>query len=157
MEWEDYEVTPTSRTRVHLQGLTRQKARELVPLARSWLSPAVLDVTSKGVVSQSYDVLDRAYHLRCADAVSALSFNIDASRSSPIVNLVLVIENWQGDALPALSIDKTAVAQGPDYRIGHRSTLHSEDLIIWIRLQAEKPVHTQLGGGEGKATGKAKS
>jgi Concanavalin A-like lectin/glucanases superfamily len=157
MEWEDYEVTPTSRTRVHLQGLTRKKAKELVPLARSWLSPAVLEVTSKGIESQSYDVLERAYRLRCADAVSTLSLSIDASRSAPIVNLVLVIENWQGDAVPSLSIDKAAMTQGADYRIGHRSSLNAEDLIIWIRLQAEKPVHVQLGGGEGKAPGKAKS
>jgi hypothetical protein len=68
-----------------------------------------------------------------------------------------VIENWQGDAVPSLSIDKAAMTQGADYRIGHRSSLNAEDLIIWIRLQAEKPVHVQLGGGEGKAPGKAKS
>jgi hypothetical protein len=101
-------------------------------------------------------VLDRAFHLRCDDAVSVLSLSIDASRSSPIVNLVLVIENWQGDAVPSLSIDKATVMQGPDYRIGHRSSLNSEDLVIWIRLQAEKPVHVQLGG-DSKAAGKVKS
>jgi hypothetical protein len=130
MEWEDYEVTPTSRTRVHLQGLTRSKARELVPLARSWLSPPALEVKSKGVVAQAYDVLDRCYHLRC-------------------------VENWQGDAVPALTIDKAEMAAGPDYRVGHRSSLQSEDLIVWIRMSAEKPFSITLGA-PAKSLAKAK-
>lgn len=148
MEWEDYEVTPTSRTRVHLQGLTRSRARDLVPMARSWLSPAPLEVKSADGVSQNFDVLDRAYHVRLADGVSAITLHIDANRGSPIVNLALVIENWQGDSLPSLTIDKTSIAEGRDYRVGHRSTLQSEDLIVWVRVQAAKPIQLSLGGTE---------
>jgi Concanavalin A-like lectin/glucanases superfamily len=148
MEWEDYEVTPTSRSRVHLQGLTRQKATALVPLARSWLAPAIVDIQSAGITSQSYEVLERAYHFNCADGVSSLSFDIAASRSSPVVNLALVIKNWQGAAAPGLRINKTPISAGPDYRVGHRSTLASEDLIIWIRLQSETLIQIEIGADQ---------
>ena len=36
MERQGFAVTPTSRTRVMLNGLTRNGAAERVPLARSW-------------------------------------------------------------------------------------------------------------------------
>jgi Concanavalin A-like lectin/glucanases superfamily len=144
MEWEDYEVTPTSRTRVHLQGLTRDRARDLVPLAKSWLRPAEMRVATKGARSAGHDVLDRAYRVDCGPATS-LSLAFDASAGSPLVNLVLILRGWQGDAAPALAIDGKPVPQGADYRIGARPTLDSDDLILWIRITSEQPVTLTLG------------
>jgi len=37
LEWEDHEVTPTSRTKIMLHGLSERQPGELVPLAKSWL------------------------------------------------------------------------------------------------------------------------
>lgn len=145
MEWEDYEVTPTSRTRVHLQGLTRKRAADLVPLAKSWLSPPSLDVKSKGIVSHSYSVLEKAYQMTCDDGVSSITLTIDASKTAPVSNLALVLINWQGPATPALQLDGKPIAPGTDYRVGHRATLESEDLLLWIRVEAEKPIALKLG------------
>jgi hypothetical protein len=118
-----------------------------------------LEVKSQGVVSQAYEVLECAYRLRCADGVSALAITIDASRSAPLINLVLVIENWQGEAESSLRIDKANVAAGANYRIGKRSTLQSEDLIVWIKLDADQPIELALGAdapATNKVPGKAK-
>jgi Concanavalin A-like lectin/glucanases superfamily len=144
MEWEDYEVTPTSRTRVHLQGLTRLRARDLVPLAKSWLRPAEMTVKTKGARSAGYDVLERAYRVDCGTTTN-LTLTFEASKGSPLVNLVLILQGWQGDPAPALVLDGKPVPQGADYRIGTRSSLDREDLVVWIRITAEAPLTVTLG------------
>lgn len=148
--WEDYEVTPTSRNRVHLQGLTRLSARDLVPLAKSWLRPAEMTVRSKVAASASYDVLNRADLVACTAATSR-SLTFDASKGAPPVNLLLILRGWQGDAVPALAIDGKCIARGRDYRAGDRSTLESNDLILWIMVEAEKLLSLTLGVEKPKA------
>ncbi|MDH4442453.1 MAG: LamG domain-containing protein [Rhizobium sp.] len=145
MEWEDYEVTPTSRTRVHLHGMSRKRARDLVPLAKSWLHPAPLQVSSQGVRAEGYDILERAYVLSSESGVTAISATVEASRGNPVVNLAIIVRNWQGDTHPALAINGVSVARGVDYRIGHRTLLESEDLLVWIRLSAEQPLQLDIG------------
>jgi hypothetical protein len=144
LEWEDYEVTPTSRTRVHLQGLTRLSARDLVPLAKSWLRPPEMTVKTKGASSAGYDVLDRAYLVACGSATS-LALNFDASKGSPIVNVVLILQGWKGDSIPVLALNGKDIATGTGYRVGHRSTLDSDDTILWIKIEADMPLSLTLG------------
>ena len=145
LEWADHEVTPTSRTRVHLHGLTRDRARDLVPMARSWLNPPPLEVRSSGVTSRRYNPLERAYVLDCADGTAHLALRVESSRGSPLVNLALVVRNWGGPEAPVVRIDGQAVERGSDCRAALRETLESRDLVIWLRLAAEAPVELTLG------------
>lgn len=145
LEWADHEVTPTSRTRVHLHGLTRGRARDLVPMARSWLNPPLLEVRSAGVTSQRYDPLERAYELACAEGTSHLALQVEASRGSPLVNLCLVVRNWSGEGAPEVQVGGRAMERGPDCRIAACGTLESQDLVVWLRLVAEAPVLVSLG------------
>jgi hypothetical protein len=88
--------------------------------------------------------LERAYCVDCG-ASTSLALGFEASKGSPLVNLVLILKGWQGDAVPALALDGKPVAQGADYRIGKRSTLDREDLVLWIKLSAEAPLSVTLG------------
>jgi hypothetical protein len=156
MEWEDYEVTPTARTRVHLQGLTRRSARDLVPLAKSWLRPAEMTVKSPAqsaaqslAWSEGFDVLDRAWRVRC-NAADALALSFAASPGSPVENVALILFDWAGDPAPAVALDGKAMPPGPDCRIGQRSTLAGDDLIIWLRVSADKPLKLTIGPTDAK-------
>lgn len=147
MEWEDYEVTPTSRTRVHLHGLTRKRARDLVPLAKSWLRPAELIAKTRDVRSDGYNALERAYIITCLRPVVSIEATIAASASSPLVNPALIVRGWSGSQVPALRINGTSVGSDA-YRIAARTSLESDDLLIWLRLETDRPTSIGLGEAE---------
>jgi hypothetical protein len=130
MEWEDHEVTATSRTRVMLHGLTRLEARELVPLAAAWLHPPVLTVTDGAARCDGYDITERAYALTL-DGGDRVTLRIDATRGSPLVGLCLVVSDW-GDG----GVD----IAGHPARIGYRDRLDGRDLVVWLDIAATGPV-----------------
>lgn len=149
-EWVDHEVTATSRTRVMLHGLTRLEARELVPLAASWLQPPPLTVLSPGYRSGGYQVLERAYALALreadADATASagpLRLRIDATEGASVHGLCLVISGWGEDGA-RVSHDGAELPLGPACRIGHRGTPSGADLLLWLDLKATTPFTLQL-------------
>lgn len=139
MEWEDYEVTATSRTRVMLHGLTALAAKDLVPLAASWLTPPVLTMIGGDALSHGYDVTQRAYVLSVASPdVREVALRIDASHGSPLHNLCLVINGWE-DSCAQISIDGQDRPHSKHCRIGHRDRAEARDLIVWLALEASVP------------------
>ena len=60
-------------------------------------------------------------------------------------NLVLLLQGWKGAATPTLVLDGKEIAEGRDYRIGQRSTLDSDDTILWIKVEADKPLSLTIG------------
>jgi hypothetical protein len=139
MEWEDYEVTATSRTRVMLHGLTRQNARDLVPLAASWLQPPPLTVTGGDALSHGYDVTSRAYAITARQAhLPEIVLRIDATQGSPLRNLCLVINAWE-DSSALVSVNGQEWPHSKQCRIGHRDRAEGRDLILWFALEATQP------------------
>lgn len=140
MEWVDHEVTATSRTRVMLHGLTRLEARELVPLAASWLQPPALTVMSPGYSSRGYSITERAYVLsvRAVDP-GPLEVRIDASAGSPLHGLCLLIEGW-GDASAEVAVDGALLRRGAQCRAGRRERLGGIDLVLWLDLRRSAAV-----------------
>ncbi|MHC4757918.1 MAG: hypothetical protein ACYTE8_04610 [Planctomycetota bacterium] len=51
---------------VALYGMSNEPIKELLPLAKSWIQPAVIEVSGSGFASSGYDKLQRAYVLNCA-------------------------------------------------------------------------------------------
>jgi hypothetical protein len=107
-----------------------------VPLAKSWLRPAKLEVKS-GCTSEGYDRSQRAYVL--ADAGAEISVVVKASKRRPMINPAFVIKNW-GEADAALSIDGEKIKCGESFRYGYRKTAKGSDLIVWIKKESTKPV-----------------
>jgi len=151
VQWEDYEYTENTRTRIMLTGMTDKEANELVPLAKSWLQAPKMRITSDTYKGGTYDQSERAYLIEKTDQdnLTPCSFVVEASRESPLLNPAIIIKNW-GNQLSTLSIDGQNIMHGKDFRQGIRKGSDGEDLIIWIRLDSQKPVEITLGRVKGR-------
>lgn len=127
-----------------IMGLSNKPMDELVSVARSWLRPAELRPKNMGFKSQGYSRNQRAYILRKeVGAPSTLEFKLTASRKSPIVNPVFVVNNW-GVAEAELELDGNMIKPGKTYRFDLRHRLEGIDLVVWIGGQWTKPVSISL-------------
>jgi len=126
--------------KILLEGMTAKSPDELVPLAKSWLNAPVLNLTYGGI-SQGYDPAQRAYII--AAEGGNLSFELQASEDSPVVNPCFVISNW-GDAEVEIEINSKRMESGKDLRIGRPRTVKSHDLVIWARLESASPVRIDI-------------
>jgi hypothetical protein len=145
VQWQDYEDTEKTRTRIMLQGMTNGNTVDLVPLAKSWLSAPKMKIISDGFKGGSYDQSERAYLIEKADNGNTLPLRLEVSASddSPLINPAIIIKNW-GRKTASLSINGEKILPGKDFRQGIRSTTLSEDLIIWIKLNKVKPLNIIL-------------
>jgi len=116
-----------------------------VPLAKSWLYAPQLRLKKGNFVSRGYDPTQRAWVLVCKapGKPSRLSFELAASAESPVVNPAFVIEGW-GDADASLTVNGKVRGRGSGFRLGHRRTVASSNLIVWFRHTSTGPVTVEL-------------
>ncbi len=128
---------------VLIYGFTNKNARSLIPLARSWNhAPAISDTT--GCDSKGYDRSQRAYLLTATSP--KMSLTIDGSKDNPIVNLCLVIKNWQTKSDAAIKIDGERQESGPAFRQGNiRNTDGTLTKIIWLKIESTSPLKLAIG------------
>jgi hypothetical protein len=140
LEWEDHEVTPTSRSKIMLHGLSARKPAELVPLAKSWLQAPKLTLDAAGFANRGYSQAERAYVLTCRKPgrPSALKITMQADAEAPVLNPAFIIKGW-GESQATLKIDGRPIQRGKDFRYGHRRGLAGTDLIVWIRASSATP------------------
>jgi hypothetical protein len=141
VQWNDYKKTEKTRTRIMLQGLTDKKADELLLLAKSWLHAPEMRITSDTYKGGYYDQSERAYLIENTEPgnLTPCSFVLQASKDSPLLNPTIIIKNW-GSQLATLSVNAKTIKQGKDFRQGIRKGPFGEDLVVWIRLDKQKPV-----------------
>jgi hypothetical protein len=146
VQWEDYENTENTRTRIMLQGMTDKKADKLVPLAKSWLQAPKMRITSDGYKGGLYDQSERAYLVEKTSSGNSTpcKFTLEASKESPLLNPAITIKNW-GSQLSTLLVNGKKLMQGKDFRQGIRRGPFGEDLVIWLRLNRQKPVKIMVG------------
>lgn len=134
-------------TKILLHGLTTKSTTELIPLANSWLSPPKIEVTESGFESQGYDQTQRAFVLKRQSGSGApqLHLSLQASADSPLVNPAFVIHNW-GESAPKLLLNGKSVTRGPEFRYGMLRTMDGTDLVVWLKLESERPTQLQLVG-----------
>ena len=145
IHWDPYETTDNTQSELLLAGLTTKLAAELLPLAKSWLTPATIEVSGEAFQSEGYDPAQRAFVLsRIAPGASAvLDWTIQASQSSPVVNPAIVVKNW-GEKGARLKIDGKPAAWGRDFRYGRVRRLEGTDLVVWMRKESVIPVNMSL-------------
>jgi hypothetical protein len=143
--WDPYASDESSITKLLLNGLTTRSAAELVPLAKSWLSPPSIELAGDAFRSEGYDPAQRAYVLVRAETskTSELKFTLAASESSPMVNPAIVVKNW-GDAQAELKVNGKSVAWSEDFRRGYDKMLDGTNLIVWIRRTSTTPIQVSL-------------
>jgi len=128
-----------------LYGMTEGGVDELLPLARSWNYPAELTVKSAGFRSAGYDRGQRAFLLarKGASETAALELELSASEATPVFNPAIVIEGW-GETGVSLRVDDREIPRGKDFRFGYRETLEGANLIVWLKLNTQKPIRLVL-------------
>jgi hypothetical protein len=143
--WDPYAQTENSTTKILLHGLTTKSAAELVPLAKSWLSPSGVELTGPGFQNQGYDPTQRAFVIvRDSGSLSSqVRFSLKATAESPLINPAFVLKNW-GDAEPKLSIDGKPVARGSNFRYGFVPHLEGTDLVVWLAMESTKPTRVEF-------------
>jgi hypothetical protein len=143
--WDPYETTENTQSKLLLDGLTTKSAGELLPLAKSWLTPASIEVAGEAFRSEGYDPAQRAFVLTRAGSgkPAALELRLRASQDTPLVNPAIVVKNWGEDGA-RLKIDGRPVAWGKDFRYGVVRKLEGSDLVIWMRKESITPVKITL-------------
>jgi hypothetical protein len=143
--WDPYETTENTQSKLLLDGLTTKPAADLLPLAKSWLTPAKLEVAGEAFRSEGYDPAQRAFVLtRIANGkLAVLELTLGASQDTPLVNPAIVVKNW-GESGTRLKIDGKSVAWGKDFRYGHAPNLEGVDLVVWVRKEPATPMKITL-------------
>ena len=139
-------VDPASTTwAAWIYGVTEAPFGGLATLGRSWAKAPGLEVRGPGVVSEGYDLSQRAYVLRCrvVGTPAAMEAELRATAESPAANLALVVKGW-GDGGATLKIDGRTAVRGRDFRLGSVRTLDGTDLVVWITIEAVRPVKIAL-------------
>jgi hypothetical protein len=133
-------------TKVMLCGMTeRQRAIDLLPLARSWLQAPAAQCDDARWHLQGYDQTERAYLVRFAGngVPRSLILNFDANEVSPLVNPVFIVKGW-GDRPATLKFDGSEVPPGRTCRCGYRRSLSSTDLVVWLEMKSVVPCRIEL-------------
>lgn len=143
--WDTSETTESSMTKLLMDGLTTKSAAELAPLAKSWLTPAPIEVQGDAFASLGYDPAQRAFVVthKNAGKPEALELTLHASDSSPLVNPAIVIKNW-GNEAAQLKINGKPVSWSKDFRHGYVPQLSGTDLVLWIRQSSTAPEQITL-------------
>ena len=128
-----------------IYGFTKKPPESLIPLARSWNYPPAL-IKLKGGTSKGYEKGQRAYILKAKDDV--ISFVLNASQKSPVVNPCFVIKGWNSRA--DVLINGRSFKSNKKVRQGlERDTKGNLQLVIWMELTSEKPIHVKLKSPKG--------
>ncbi|MEI8372773.1 MAG: LamG domain-containing protein [Planctomycetota bacterium] len=122
-----------------LYGMTDKSAVGLLSMAKAWIHPPAIKTIGKAFFSIGYAPDQRAYILKRMEAGNELGLALAGSADSPIFNPAFVIQGW-GEHEATLKIDDVEVPRGRTFRYGHRRTLAGTDLIVWIKIAAEKPL-----------------
>jgi hypothetical protein len=149
--WDTYQKSEGTMSKVLLDGLTTKRAQELLPLAKSWVSPPQIEAAGEGFRSEGYDAAERAFVLVHEGSAkpTALDLTIQASEESPALNPAILIKNW-GDGEPRITVDGKLMTAGEHLRVGHVQKLEGTDLIVWIQAEASKPLHLKLAPAANK-------
>jgi Concanavalin A-like lectin/glucanases superfamily len=150
--WDDYAKSDASETKLLLDGLTADASAEILPLARSWLSPPAMQVSGPGYSGKGYDPAQRAFVInRDPDSPrGALKITLDASAASPLFDPALVVTNWNGWNAD-LKIDGKMAPWNGDNRHGFASRLAGTDLVIWLRRKFVEPLVITVLDGSGRS------
>jgi hypothetical protein len=143
--WNPYAQTANTMTKLLLHGLTTKSAAELVPLAKSWLSPPLITLEGTGFASHGYDPTQRAFVIvrETGSSSSQIRLHIASSPDSPLENPAFVIKNW-GDAEVKVIVDDKSIPRGKNFRYGLVPQLGGDDLVVWFPIEATKATQIVL-------------
>ena len=116
-----------------LEGMSKRPAKELLPLAMSWLQPAPATTPTAGLVIV-WQPADRAYILTRANSeVKNLRLKLAGSKDTPIFNPAVIVENWGQDRAATISLNGKKPDPSIDIRQGLVARANGvKALVVWI-------------------------
>jgi len=159
----DYEGPVVYLRRILLNGMTDSKdVKTLVPLARYWENPPLIEVSGYGFSGASFDKAQKAYKIdrrvmwfdsminrdddkKPNQKADKVNLKVLASKESPIINPCFIIDNWPENAKAELYINGEQIAEGKDFRQGIENRWGKwepkSSLVIWVRYKSEIKVN----------------
>ncbi len=127
--------------KIMMECMLNTKPLDLIPLAKSWMqAPALTEVSG---CSGEYDKGQRAYVLTAESF--PITFNLDCSKNSPMVNACFVIKGWGNKSVANLKIDGKQIESGSNFRQGLiRDTNGTQTMVIWIKYQSTSPESIEI-------------
>jgi hypothetical protein len=121
-------------------GFTKQTIESVIPLARYWQVPP--EVTAlEGAEFKGFLKEEKAFHFRKMD--DPMSFTIEASEASPLVNPCIVVQNASA-SLPSVIVNGKELSQ-EEMRIGtERDGTGALQWVIWMEMQSEEEVSLEI-------------
>jgi len=152
IEWPYHDLGGNYAEKIMLTGSTEKTAGQLVPLTKSWSSPPQLAITSPGFSGGQYDKTQRAYMISQDAPSDILSFTLQCSSGSPMVNACFIVEGWGSDEA-ALKIDGGEIQPGPLFRQGLEKKLDQPDsLVVWVKKESTSAVSFEVSRSSTSAT-----
>lgn len=138
--WEPYARTSDTMTKLLLCGLTGRDDANLLPLAKSWLSPPEALVTRGAPASIEYDPAQRAFLVEGSGSQpqGPLTVRFASTPEHPLVNPALVINRWSTAA--SVRVDRDGERVVLPVRQGIEHHLDGDSLVLYLELTATSPV-----------------
>jgi hypothetical protein len=144
--WDPYERTADTMTKLLLCGLIDRSGAEanLLPLAKSWISPPTAKLAEAGAGTVNYDPAQRAFVVaRSGQAPNTpLTIQIDSSTERPLVNPAIVINGWDTQAKVRISVDGKQSAAPVRFGIEHH--LGGDNAVLYVEMNATRPVEIRV-------------
>ncbi|MCD6395115.1 MAG: LamG domain-containing protein [Planctomycetes bacterium] len=150
-DWEPHRSTYNSKTYLHLHGMTDKGVKDLTGLAKSWISPAAMNVLSGNCRNGGFDKEQKAYVVELKDPrkFGPLHLELKASPDSPLVHPAIVVKNWPADAMARVEAAGEKL-KDEEIRTGLEQGLEGDSLVVWLRLQATKRIEIKIKPIAGK-------
>ena len=125
------------QSKIFLEGMLKQAPLELIPLAKSWIQPALLsDVYG---CTGRYDRSQRAYVFETESDKIAMTLLVNDEK--PVENVCMVFKHWNTKEEAVVSIDGTAM----DCKQGIiKDTDGTHTLVVWAEKSAIEPFRIEL-------------
>jgi hypothetical protein len=118
-----------------LYGFTDKDIKELIPLGRFFNNAPSVKLMN-GASEVKFIQSEKAYHIDVTEP--SVSFQINASQKSPLVNPAFVLKNWKNPNVK-LTINGKSIKRGKDFRYGMEYDAEGiPQLIIWMKYNSEK-------------------
>jgi hypothetical protein len=131
-------------TKLLLCGLTGRDGANLLPLAKSWLSPPEAELAQGASGPLDYDPAQRAFLIHQSSSLtqSSLTINISSSEEHPLVNPALIVDRWSTSARVRVNVGGKEVEIPIRQGIEHR--LDGDSLVVYLEFTATSPVAITL-------------
>ncbi len=124
-----------------LYGMNDRSIDELVKIGRSWAHAPELTGLGPGFESEGFDRSRRCYRVtNTSSALGPVSFTLKGSKTSPVVNPAILIQDWPARKVRVLLNG----GESADHERGVLFRLDGTDFILFLWHETEEEVHVTV-------------